>query len=137
MQLIVCTAVVLSCFFVYSFVYLFIYYSLFISSLCVFVCICLFMTTLISSYSSARPSHSARLAFAISEWLCYLFFHNCFLLMSLHFSYQEHNEDCSCNECSSTWQYHGCNTPQYKIEGPKDNFRQAFFFKKNAKRTCV
>ena len=48
MQLIVCTVVVLSCFFVYLFVYLFIYYSLYISSLCVFVCICLFMTTLIS-----------------------------------------------------------------------------------------
>ena len=43
------------------------------------------MTTLISSYFSAWPSHSARLAFAISEWLCSLFFHNYFLLMSLHF----------------------------------------------------
>ena len=49
MQLIVCTAVVLSCFFVYLFVYLFIYYSLYISSLCVFVCICLFITTLLST----------------------------------------------------------------------------------------
>ena len=74
MQLIVCTAVVLSCFFVYSFVSLFIYYSLNIFSLCVFVCICLFITTLISSYFPARPSHSARLAFAISEWLCSLSF---------------------------------------------------------------
>ena len=43
------------------------------------------MTTLISSYFSALPSHSARLAFAISEWLCSLFFHNDFFLMSLHF----------------------------------------------------
>ena len=85
MQLIVRTAVVSSCFFVYSFVYLLIYYSLYISSLCVFVCICLFITTLISSYLSARTSHSARFAFAISEWLCYLFIHNFFLLMSLHF----------------------------------------------------
>ena len=59
MQLIVCTAVVLSCFFVYLFVYLFIYYSLYISSLCVFVCICLFITTLMSSYFSAWPAHSA------------------------------------------------------------------------------
>ena len=50
---IMCTAVVLSCFFVYSFVYLFIYYSLNIFSLCVFVCICLFITTLISSYFPA------------------------------------------------------------------------------------
>ena len=37
MQLLVCTAVALSCFFVYSFVYLFIYYSLNIFSFCVFV----------------------------------------------------------------------------------------------------
>ena len=74
MQLTVCKAVVLSCFFVYSFVYLFIYYSLNIFSLCVFVCICLFITTLISSYFPAWPSHSARLAFAISEWLCSLSF---------------------------------------------------------------
>ena len=71
---IMCTAVVLSCFFVYSFVYLFIYYSLNIFSLCVFVSICLFITTLISSYFPAWPSHSARLAFAISEWLCSLSF---------------------------------------------------------------
>ena len=50
MQLIMWTAVVLSCFFVYLFVYLLIYYSLYISSLCVFVCICLLVTTSISSY---------------------------------------------------------------------------------------
>ena len=37
MQLIVCKAVVLSWFFVYSFMYLFIYYSLYISSLGAFV----------------------------------------------------------------------------------------------------
>ena len=74
MQLTVCKAVVLSCFFVYSFVYLFIYYSFYISSLCVFLCICLSTTTLISSYFSAWLSHSVRLAFAISERLCSLFF---------------------------------------------------------------
>ena len=74
MQLIVCTAIVLSCFFFCSFVYLFIYYSLHISSLCVFVCIWLLITTLISSYFSAWLSHSAWLALAISEWLCSLFF---------------------------------------------------------------
>ena len=85
MKLIVCTAAVLSCFFVYSFVCSFIYYSLYICSLCLFVCIWLFITTLTSSYFSAWPNHSARLAFAISEWLCSLFFHNYFLLMSLHF----------------------------------------------------
>ena len=71
---VLCTAVVLFCFFAYSFVYLFIYYSLNIFSLCVFVYNCLFTTTLISSYFSAWPSHSARLAFAISEWLCSLSF---------------------------------------------------------------
>ena len=94
MQLIVCTAVVSSCFFVYSFVYLFIYYSLYISSLCVFVCICLFITTLISSYFSAWPSHSARLAFAISEWLCSLFFSQLFPFNVFTLLYQEHNKDC-------------------------------------------
>ena len=35
---------------------------------------CLFITTLISSYFCAWPTHSARLAFAISVWLCSLFF---------------------------------------------------------------
>ena len=93
MQLIVCAAVVLSCFIVYFFVYLLIYYSLYISSLCVFECICLFITTLISSYFSAWPRHSVRLALAIFAWLCSLFF---FLLMSWHFLYQEHNKDCCC-----------------------------------------
>ena len=141
MQLIVCTAVVLSCFFVYSFVYLFIYYSLYISSLGVFVCICLFITTLMSSYFSAWPSHSARLAFAISEWLCTLFFSQLFPFNVLtHFLYQKHNKDCCCNEdshlFSSSWQYHGCNTPQYYIESSENNFRQDFFFKK-CKTTCV
>ena len=125
-----CTAVVLSCFFVYSFVYLFIYYSLNIFSLCVFVCICLFITTLISSYFSAWPSHSARLAFAISEWLCYLFFYKCFLLMSLHFSYQEHSKDCCCNEeshlFSSSWQYHGCNTLNTKLKALRTTLGRLF-----------
>ena len=88
-----CTAVVLSCFFVYSFVYLFIYYSLNIFSLCVFVCICLFITTLISSYFPAWPSHSARLAFAISEWLCSLSFTIIYFYDST-LLYQEHNKDC-------------------------------------------
>ena len=60
------------------FVYLLIYYSLYISCLCVFVSICLFITTLISSYFSAWPSHSARLALAISEWLCSPFFSQLF-----------------------------------------------------------
>ena len=63
-------SLVLSCFFLYSFVYLIIYYSLNIFSLCIFVCICLFITTLISSYFSGWLSHSARLALAIFEWLC-------------------------------------------------------------------
>ena len=96
MQLIVCAAVVLSCFIVYFFVYLLFYYSLYISSLCVFECICLFITTLISSYFSAWPRHSVRLALAIFAWLCSLFF---FLLMSWHFLYQEHNKDCCCCCC--------------------------------------
>ena len=83
MQLIVCAAVVLSCFFVCLFVYLFIYYSLYISSLCVFVCIFFIYNNFdILSYFSAWPSHEARLALAISEWLCSLVFHNYFLLMS-------------------------------------------------------
>ena len=59
--------------------------SAYISSLCVFVCFFLFITTLMSSYFSTWPVHSARLAFAISEWLCPLFFHNYFHLMTLHF----------------------------------------------------
>ena len=42
------------------------------------VCICLFITTYISTYYlnvffPSWPSHLARLAFAISEWLCSLF----------------------------------------------------------------
>ena len=84
MQLIVCTVVVLSCFFVYLFVYLFIYYRLYISSLCVFVCLCVHLFIYdnfdILSYFSAWPSHAARLALPISEFLCSLFFHNNFLL---------------------------------------------------------
>ena len=94
MQLIVCTAVALSCFFVYSFVYLFIYYSLNIFSLCVFGCICLLITTLISSYFLAWPSHSARLAFAISKWLCSLFFSQLFTFYDSTLLYQDHNKDC-------------------------------------------
>ena len=49
------------------------------------MCICLFITTLISRYVFAWPSNLARLAFAVSEWLCSLFFRNYFLLMTLHF----------------------------------------------------
>ena len=46
------------------------------------MCICLYITTLISSYFSAWPSHSAQLAFAISEWLCSLSFTIIYQLMN-------------------------------------------------------
>ena len=115
MQLIVRTAVVSSCFFVYSFVYLLIYYSLYISSLCVFVCICLFITTLISSYLSARTSHSARLAFAISEWLCSLsFFWQFFNFNVFTLLYQESNKDCC---FCITWNAPLVNRPSLSLPG--------------------
>ena len=94
MQLIVCTALGLSCLFVYSFVYLFIYtaWKFFLS---VSFYVHLFITTLTCSYFSACPSHSARLAFAISEWL----YSPSFTIISFYFLllndstllYQEHN----------------------------------------------
>ena len=95
MQLIVCTAVALSCFFVYSFVYLFNYYSLNIFSLCVFVCIiiCSFITTLISNYFPARPSHSPRLILLFLSG-CALFLWQLFTFYDSTLLYQEHNRDC-------------------------------------------
>ena len=105
MQLIVCTAVVSSCFFVYSFVYLFIYYSLYISSFCVFVCICLFTTTLISGYLSTWTSHSGRLAFAISEWLCSLSIFWQFFPFNV---FTLHNKGCC---CCITWNATLSNSP--------------------------
>ena len=103
MQLIVCTAIVLACFFVYSFVYFFIYYSLYISSLCVFVCICLFITTLILQFLCCMAQPLGAISFCYF-WVAVLsFFHSCFLLMSLHFLYQDHNKDCCC--CCCRWNY--------------------------------
>ena len=78
MQLVVCTAVVLSCFFVYSFECVFVYLSQlkYILYLCVFICICLFITTLISSYFSSCRIYSARLALICYFWVAVLsFFH--------------------------------------------------------------
>ena len=50
------------------------------------VCLCVHLSIYdnfdILSYFSAWPSHAARLALPISEWLCSLSFHNNFLLMS-------------------------------------------------------
>ena len=81
----------------------------FVLHLCLFVCLCLlfitaqifslsvfcvhlFITTLISNYFSPLPSHSARLAFAVSKWLYPPFFHNYFLLLKdSTLLYQEHN----------------------------------------------
>ena len=59
------------------------------------MCIFLFITTLISSYFSEWPSHSALLAFAISEWPCSL----SFTIISFYDStvlFQKHNKDCFC-----------------------------------------
>ena len=59
---------------------------LFVTSLCVFVCICLFITTLISSYFSAWPIQPLSAISFCYFWVAVLsFFHNYFLLMSLHF----------------------------------------------------
>ena len=83
------------------------------ASLFIRLCICLFITTyiyfffvclcvhlviynkLISSYFSAWSSHSGRFNLLFLSG-CALFFHSYLLLMSLHFSYQEHNKDCCC-----------------------------------------
>ena len=80
--------VLLLCLFVCVFVYLLQLKYFF------FLCFCFLIRTLISSYFPAWPSHSARLAFAISKWLCSLFFSQLFTFYDSTLLYQDHNKDC-------------------------------------------
>ena len=89
--------VLLFCLLVCVFVYSLQLKKFFFQCFFFFSCICLFITTLISSYFFAWPSHSARLSLLFLSGCALSFFHNYFLLLNdSTFLYQEHNKDCRC-----------------------------------------
>ena len=104
-QLFVCTAIVLLlCLFVCVYIYLlqFKYFSL---CLCVHLFIYYNLNIWLlfkGSYFSAWPSRSAQLAFAISEWLCSLFFAIIFLKLFYSFCIKSTIKICCYCYCESS-----------------------------------